>query len=156
MMRRALLTLLVCLWTGAVLAIALIGAPAGFAVLADRAMAGAVAGQMFKVEAYGTLMLALLSWMMIRPREALAEVDLKVQVKVQVQWGVWIALLVILIATILGYFVITPQLQDIKLAQGTASAAYAKLHGASMGLYALKALSWLALSGMMIKRLTSL
>ena len=35
------------LWAGVLLAIALIGAPAGFAVLSERADAGRVAGQMF-------------------------------------------------------------------------------------------------------------
>ena len=43
------------LWAGVLLAIALIGAPAGFAVLSERADAGRVAGQMFVREAYLSL-----------------------------------------------------------------------------------------------------
>jgi Domain of unknown function (DUF4149) len=146
---RALLTLLVCLWTGAVLAIAFIAAPSAFAMLADRAMAGAVAAHMFKAEAYGTLLVAMLAWMMIRPRDDVQGTPKKVP------WKAWIALLIILIATVIGYFALTPQMQDIKLAQGATSAAYAQLHGMSMALYALKAIAWVALSVMLIWRLSS-
>jgi Domain of unknown function (DUF4149) len=145
------LALLVCAWTGAVLAMAFIAAPAAFAVLPSKELAGAVAAQLFKTEAYGSLLVAAFTWIALRPSAALDALD--GEHKARVDWPLWTALLVILIATILGYFALTPQMQAIKAAQGSGSAAYAQMHGASMGLYALKALAWAGLSVMLIKRL---
>jgi Domain of unknown function (DUF4149) len=150
-----LLVWVTCAWTGAVLAIAFIGAPAAFAVLPSKELAGAVAAQLFKTEAYGSLLVAALAWIALRPSAALdttADV-IEGQSKARVDWPLWTALLVILIATILGYFALTPQMQAIKAAQGSGSSAYLQMHGASMGLYALKALAWVVLSALLVKRL---
>ncbi len=150
-----LLALLVCAWAGAVLAIAFIGAPAAFAVLPSKELAGAVAAQLFKTEAYGSLLVAAFAWIALRPSAALdtAADAIEGERKARVDWPLWTALLVILIATIMGYFALTPQMQAIKAAQGSSSSAYLQLHGASMGLYALKALAWVVLSALLVKRL---
>jgi Domain of unknown function (DUF4149) len=154
-----LLVLVTCAWTGAVLAIAFIGAPAAFAVLPSKELAGAVAAQLFKGEAYGSLLVAALAWIALRPSAALdATMDATTDViegesKARVDWPLWTAMLVILIATILGYFALTPQMQAIKAAQGSGSSAYLQMHGASMGLYAVKALAWVVLSALLVKRL---
>jgi magnesium-transporting ATPase (P-type) len=148
------LALFVTLWTGAVLAVAFIAAPAAFLMLPSKELAGSVAAQLFKVEAYGTIFVAAFAWIALRPSAAMEVMTQEGdRSKAIIAWPLWIALLLILIATILGYFVLTPQMMDIKSVQGSGSSAYAQLHGASMGLYALKSLAWLALSALLIKRI---
>ncbi|MGD9835688.1 MAG: DUF4149 domain-containing protein, partial [Piscinibacter sp.] len=60
--------LLAGLWAGAILAIGLIGAPAGFAVLPTPAEAGRVAGRMFAVEAPLSLAQAVVIFLRERRR----------------------------------------------------------------------------------------
>lgn len=144
-MLRLLMTLAVCLWTGAVLAIAFIAAPAAFAALPDRALAGSVAALMFRTEAYGSVGLAALAWLTLRPltREApLAQT-----------WPLWVALLAVLMATVMGYFGLIGALEQAKVQYGSASAQYLRLHGISMALYAVRGLGWLALSALLLQRL---
>lgn len=152
-----LLTLLVCAWTGAVLAIAFIAAPAAFQTLPSKELAGSVAAQLFKVEAYGTLLVAAFAWIALRPNveieAAIEEITIEGErKKAIIPWPLWTCLLLILMATILGYFGLTPQMQEIKTAAGSASAEYTKLHGMSMMLYAIKTLAWCVLSVLLMKR----
>jgi hypothetical protein len=144
-MMRRWLTLLVLSWTGAVLAIALIAAPAAFAVLPDRALAGAVAAQLFKVEAYGSVVLAAALWLVLRPSVGAGPAG-------RAPWPAWTALLVVLIATILGYFGLADAMQAAKAQYGSASPQYLRLHGLSMALYALKALGWVVLGVLLTRR----
>ena len=135
-----LLTLAVCGWTGAVLAIAFLAAPAAFAVL-PSADAGLVAARLFKFEAYGSIFVGALAWILMRGAAPTKD------------WPLWIAVLLALIATIIGYFGLAEQLQQLKAQFGASSPQYGRLHGVSMVLYALKGCAWLALSVLLVVRL---
>lgn len=134
---RVLLALLVCLWTGAVLAIAFIAAPAAFAALPDRALAGSVVAILFRTEALGSVLLAALTWLALRRYTRAAPLAQS--------WPLWMALLLVVFATVLGYFALIGPMEQARAQYGGASVQYLRLHGISMGFYALKALAWLGL-----------
>jgi hypothetical protein len=135
------LTLLVCLWTGAVLAIALIAAPSAFAALPSKELAGQVAARMFSIEAYGSVVLAAAAWFTMKGES------------LKSSWPLAMALLLVMIGTIAGYFGLQPELQQVKTTLGSTSERYGVLHGLSMGLYTLKALAWIAASMLLLWRL---
>jgi hypothetical protein len=137
------LTLLVCLWTGAVLAIALIAAPSAFAALPSKELAGQVAGRMFAIEAYGSVVLAAAAWFTMKGES------------LKSSWPFAMALLLVMIGTIAGYFGLQPELQQVKATLGSSSGRYAALHGLSMGLYSLKALAWMTASVLLVWRLSA-
>ncbi len=143
MLFTRVLTLLVCLWTGAVLAIALIAAPSAFAALPSKELAGQVAGRMFAIEAYGSVVLAAAAWFTMKGES------------LKSSWPFAMALLLVMIGTISGYFGMQPELQQVKATLGSSSGRYAALHGLSMGLYSLKALAWMTASVLLVWRLSA-
>ena len=139
-MLKNLLTLGVCLWTGVVLALAFVAAPVAFAALSS-ADAGLVAARFFKVEAYGTMIVGTVAWILMRREAAQASRD----------WPLWVAVLFAMMATLIGYFGLVEQLQSAKAAGNMA--VYGRLHGMSMVMYAIKGIAWLVLSGLLVWRL---
>jgi len=120
------------LWAGWLWALALIAAPAGFAV-ATADIAGRVAGRIFAQEAYAAIAIAVVLFVLLRRQARVAasagtgsvfSVDM-----VLVLGG--------LFCTVAGYFALQPMMAAARAGQGSAS--FAALHGASMGLYGLKA-----------------
>lgn len=135
-----LLAVVAGLWAGVLLAIALIGAPAGFAVLAERAEAGRVAGHMFVREAYLSLALATVLFILERGRarhaaEAGAGSVLNTEM---------LLLAGVLFCTVAGYFALQPMMAAARVGQGSLS--FGALHAISTVFYGLKTLLVLALA----------
>ena len=121
------------LWAGLLLGIALIGAPAGFASTTTET-AGRIAGRMFAQEAYLSLAMAVVVFLLLRRRARLAA---------EARTGSVFSpdmLLVLgtLFCTVAGYFALQPMLAAARAGQGSWS--FGALHGTSMAFYGLKAL----------------
>lgn len=132
--------LLAGLWAGVILAIGLIGAPAGFAVLATPAEAGRVAGRMFAVEAPLSLALAVVIFLLERRRardEAEAGRGSQFNANMLLALGA-------LFCTVAGYYAIQPMMAAARAGQGAWS--FGALHAASTVFFALKGLLVLALA----------
>lgn len=128
------------LWAGVLLAIALIGAPAGFAVLAERADAGRVAGHMFAREAYLSLFLAVVLFILERGRARhVAEAGQGSMLSTEL-----LLLAGVLFCTVAGYFALQPMMAAARAGQGTLS--FGALHALSTVFYGLKTLLVLALA----------
>ncbi|MBK6866191.1 MAG: DUF4149 domain-containing protein [Ideonella sp.] len=138
-MTRRVAALLAGIWAGALLCIGLVAAPAAFATLA-AADAGRFAGRLFAQEAYLSLVFAALLYVLARrlARDAAAQGQGSV-----VSAEVLLALGA-LFCTVAGHFALQPMMEAARAGQGNHS--FATLHGASMALYALKALLVVALA----------
>jgi len=130
---RRVAAVLAGLWAGAIAAIALIAAPAGFAIL-QRAEAGVLAGLLFQREAYAGLALAVVMLLLVKHKAAgdaatgrgsVFSADL-------------ILVLAAMFCTIVGYFVIQPLMQQARTGPGPRS--FAALHGVSAVLFGAKGL----------------
>jgi hypothetical protein len=111
---RVLLTL----WVGGLWAIGYMVAPALFATLEDRALAGNLAGLMFEIIAWTGMACApvLLIINQIRyPQRRL-------------NWRM-LVLLAMLLLVMLGQFVLAPMMADLRAAGQAGAAAFARLHG---------------------------
>jgi hypothetical protein len=121
------------LWAGVLLAIALIGAPAGFAVLAERADAGRVAGHMFVREAYLSLALAVVMFILERGRSRRAADEGR---GASVLSAELLLLAGVLFCTVAGYFALQPMMAAARAGQGALS--FGALHAISTVFYGLK------------------
>ena len=135
-----LAALLAGLWAGVILAIGLIGVPAGFAVLSTPAEAGRVAARMFAVEAPLSLALAVALFALERRR---ARDDAEAGRGSQFTASMLLALGA-LFCTVAGYYAIQPMMAAARAGQGAWS--FGALHGASMAFFGLKGLLVLALA----------
>jgi Domain of unknown function (DUF4149) len=127
------------LWAGVLLCIALLAAPAAFAVL-QRADAGRVVGRLFAQEAYLSLLLVVLLFAFERKR-ALADAQ---SGRGSVLSTNILLLMGVLFCTVAGYFAVQPMMAAARAGQGAWS--FAALHGASAGFFGLKALLVCALA----------
>jgi hypothetical protein len=126
--------ILLTLWVGSLWAIGYIAAPALFAELEDRALAGTLAGAMFEIVAYiGVLcaVLLLLSNQVRNPGRRL-------------NWRA-VVLSVMLVLVIAGQFVVAPMIAEIRVVGTSASSAFAWLHGVASSAYLITSLLGLAL-----------
>ena len=131
--------LLAGMWAGVLLCIGLIAAPAGFAMLAPQD-AGRVAGRMFAVEAYLSLVLVMLLFAIERRRAreaAAAHAGSVLSTDIVLLFGV-------LFCTVAGYFAILPMMAAARAGQGGLS--FGALHAASAGFFGLKGVLVLALA----------
>jgi len=124
--------ILLSLWVGALWAIGFIAAPVLFALLDDRALAGSLAGEMFRAVAYlgllcGSLLLAFQLLPPNRPR-----------------WRLWV-LLGMLALVAIGQFVLAPMVAELRAAGLSAGPDFGRLHGIASTLYLLTSLAGLAL-----------
>jgi hypothetical protein len=120
------------LWAGALWAIALVGAPAAFAVAAPE-LAGRIAGRMFAQEAYASLVLAVVLFLLLRRRARAAAAA----GTGSVFSADMLLVLGTLFCTVAGYFALQPMMAAARAGQGAWS--FGSLHAASMALYGLKA-----------------
>ena len=120
------------LWAGILWGVGLIGAPSGFATAAVET-AGRAAGRMFAQEAYLSLALAVVLFVMCRrvARKA-AEEGLGSVLNANM-----LLVMGTLFCTVAGYFAIQPMMAAAKA--GTGAASFGMLHGISTGFYGLKA-----------------
>jgi hypothetical protein len=126
-------------WAGMLAAVALIAAPAAFATL-PAADAGRVVARIFAVEAYVSLALAMLLFIVERARSRRAA---------EAGEGSVLSAELLLIAgslfcTVAGYFALQPMMAAARAGQGSMS--FGALHGASTAFFALKALLVLTLA----------
>ena len=132
------------LWAGLLLAIAVVAAPAAFAVL-DRVDAGRFVGRLFAQEAYASLvigvLLVLTERVLTRRR---AEGPLSTTM---------LLLLGALFCTVAGYFAIQPLMAEARAGQGPWS--FAALHGASTVFFGAKTLFVAAAAFRLTRALTS-
>jgi hypothetical protein len=121
------------LWGGVLLCIALVATPAPFATLPADA-AGRVVRHIFAQEAYLSLALALVLFLMER-RAARAGAEAGRGSALNANM---LLVLGTLFCTIAGYFALQPMMETARLGQG--AAPFAVLHGVSATLFGLKAL----------------
>ena len=140
------------LWVGSILTVGYVVAPAIFSTMTDRQAAGMVAGSIFKLEAYLSLIVCI---------------GLMVLANLLVNRGLnqfrlirWI-LLVMLLCSIAAAFIFIPwmnTLRDNALAQGMpvmlspSAALFGRLHGASSILFMLQSLLGITLVWRLTKR----
>ena len=121
-------------WLGLLVCIGAIAAPASFAVLA-RADAGRVNGRIFAVEAWVSIALALLLWLLERARAR--------RVAAAGQGSVLSAEMVLLLATLLCTFLaafgVQPLIEAARQGQAV-PLGFGPLHGISVGLFGVKLL----------------
>jgi hypothetical protein len=126
-------------WAGTLACIAAIAAPAAFATLA-RADAGRFVGRVFLVEAYLSLALAVLLFLVERRRTR----DAAEAGEGSLFSANLVLLLGTLFCTVAGYFAIEPMMAAARLGQGPWTLG--ALHAASVSLFVVKGLLVLALA----------
>ena len=140
----ALYQLAITLWVGTLLAIGYLAAPTLFAQLADRSLAGNLAGEMFKWVAWLGIACAAYLLLFLMARRGVGAL------KSSVFWLV----LAMLGLTLAGYFGITPILAQLKadalprqVMESALRDRFATWHGISSGLYLIESLLGVALVG---------
>lgn len=128
MQPRRLQALLVPLWWGGLLTIALVAAPAAFQTL-DRPLAGRVVARLFAVEAATSLILALAVVLLERWRFRLLG-------QAPTMNGCVLLPLVALFCTVAGYYALQPLMDAARAGQGPWS--FGALHTLSLLFYGLK------------------
>jgi hypothetical protein len=131
-------TVLAALWLGLVVTLAAVAAPVLFAGL-ERADAGRLAGNMFRIEAYAALGLAAALFLLER---RLASVRMQTG-KGSVLSVNLLLVLGALFCTVLGYFALQPMMEAARAGQGRLS--FGALHGISSVMFVLKGLLLLVL-----------
>ncbi len=135
---RQVRTLVAAVWLGLVLTLAAVAAPVLFAGL-ERAEAGRLAGNLFRIEAHVALGLAVVLFLVERRLAGL---------RARAGQGSALSANVLLVlgalfCTVLGYFALQPLMEAARAGQGRWS--FGALHGVSSSLFALKGLLLLAL-----------
>jgi hypothetical protein len=123
--------LILALWSGGLVTIGAVVAPTLFATLDDRRLAGQIAGSLFRVATFGSLLLCLLL--------LLAERRGQVSRPTRRQLVGRLAPALLLAASEWG---VRPLLEAARAAGGSGSAAFAAWHGVSTLLY-VAASAWL-------------
>lgn len=124
--------ILLTLWVGGLWAIGFIAAPILFAVLEDRALAGTLAGEMFRALAWlglvcGSLLLLFHRLSPGRP-----------------SWRLWV-LVAMLLLILVDRWLLAPMIAELRTEGLTGSTEFARLHGAASTLYLVNCLAGLAL-----------
>ena len=114
--------ILLTLWVGALWVTGFMVAPLLFAELDDRALAGSVAGSLFTVTSYLGLLcgasLLLINGLTVRTAN----------------WRA-VVMVIMLLLVVIGQFVITPMVADLRLQGLTDSARFGQLHGIASVLF---------------------
>lgn len=131
--------ILLTFWIGGMWTVGYIVAPTLFAQLEDRALAGAVAGQLFSIMSYIGLLAALI---LISGQVYYAKS------RWRQNWRLW-SLLVMLLIIVIGEFYLQPLMADLKQAgitEGSDNARqFAQLHGVASALFVINSLLGLIL-----------
>ena len=112
--------------------VGLIGAPAGFAITSLPEIAGRIAARMFMQEAYLSVGISAMLFLMLRKMARLAA---KAGAG-SVFDANMLLVLGALFCTVAGYFVLQPMMDAVRAGRGDVS--FATLHGISAGFYLLK------------------
>jgi hypothetical protein len=129
--------LLITFWVGSLWAIGYIVAPTLFATLSDRMLAGTIAGRLFRIEAWVTVVCSLLLiGMTLRAKtgQTVAEANINRKTVIWLATGM-------LACTLIGYFGLQPFMSALReAAQGgvmndEARKQFGLLHGIASGFY---------------------
>jgi hypothetical protein len=138
----ALYNIAVTLWVGGLLAIGYLAAPVLFAQLADRSLAGAVAGAMFSVIAWVGLACGTYLMLFILAAKGWRAI----------QSGVFWIVLLMLVLTVAGHFGVQPVLAQLKadalprqVMESALRDRFSTWHGVSSALYLVQSLLGIAL-----------
>lgn len=126
-------------WAGLLITTGAVSAPSLFAVL-DRNLAGMAAGRIFMVEAYISVVVAMVMFLLERYRlrnQAPTPGNSVMSTELLLVMGA-------LFTTVLGHFALRPMLEAAKAGQGAWS--FGALHATSSSLFLLKGLLVLALA----------
>lgn len=139
-MRAARIRLLIAtLWIGSLWTIGYVVAPTLFASLTDRMLAGTIAGKLFRIEAWISIVcaLALIASVKSAPEESNAKAGKQVR---------WLAL-AMLVCTLVGYFGLQPFMSTLREAAGpggvmdaATKSQFGILHGVSSAFYLIQSL----------------
>ncbi len=150
---RRLGLLVATLWVGSLWTVGYLVAPTLFATLADRALAGTIAGSVFRVEAWLSLACAATLLLLLRmPSSRWGAGDMAGQAAGwMARWSPLRLVIAMALCTLVGYFGLQPFMAAIReAAAGRAMAGDARLyfgllHGAASGIYLLQSLLGVAL-----------
>ncbi len=133
---HGLRVLLATFWAGSLWTVGYVAAPTFFATLPDRMLAGTVAGNLFRVEAWVSIACGVLLLVMLGTARQLAHR----------RTLLWLAA-GMLACTLVGYFGIQPYMAALKAAAGTAGvmegatrARFGMLHGVASVIYLMQSL----------------
>lgn len=126
--------ILLTIWVGGLWAIGYMVAPALFANLEDRALAGSLAGVMFEIIAYTGLACGSLLLTFNQLRNAGQRLN----------WRA-VVLLIMILFVVAGQFVVAPMITGLRSQGLTDTADFGRLHGAASVLYLLNSLLGLVL-----------
>lgn len=134
--------LIATLWVGSLWTVGYLVAPTLFATLADRTLAGTIAGSLFRIEAWVSLACAL-ALLLIMWRTAPKTPQGSILMRL---------VLGMLVCTLIGYFGLQPfmaAIREASAASGGMSAdakmQFGTLHGAASGIFLLQSLLGVAL-----------
>lgn len=136
--------LIAAAWCGVVIALGAIAAPAAFAVL-ERSSAGRVAGQGFRLEAHGALLVLMVLFLVERQihrrleDRAASAAGSGSPAPVSAMSPEMLLILAALFCTVFGYFALQPMMEAARLGQGRFG--FGALHGAATLLFMLKGLA---------------
>ncbi|HZW22111.1 DUF4149 domain-containing protein [Noviherbaspirillum sp.] len=138
--------LIATLWVGSLWTIGYIVAPTLFASLEDKMLAGSIAGKLFRIEAWVTVVCAVVLIALLRAKEEGASKAGK--------QAVWIAL-AMLACTLVGYFGLQPFMAALKEAavggvmEPDARSRFGLLHGIASVFYLIQSI----LGGLLVWKL---
>ena len=136
--------LIALLWVGSLWTVGYVVAPTLFATLADRVLAGTIAGSLFRVEAWLSLACALMLSLLLWRAPAGQAMEHRILLRLTAAMA---------LCTLIGYFALQPFMAAIREAaaggvmQSAAKMQFGILHGAASGIYLIQSLlgGWLAL-----------
>jgi Domain of unknown function (DUF4149) len=123
-------SLLVTIWAGSLWTICLIAAPAAFATLPERHLAGMVVGRLFQVETWLGVVVAILLLAVLAARKHLSKAVLSI-------------VLLTAVLPLISQLVVVPLMDQARAANDTAQ--FGRLHGVSAVLFLTACVSALAL-----------
>ncbi len=141
MIAARLRLLVITLWVGSLWTIGYLVAPTLFMSLADRVLAGTIAGKLFRVEAWLSVVMAVLVFALVASTVAASHAR---------RW-LFKLTAVMLGCTLVGYFGLQPMMAALReAAPGGVFSADARmqfgiLHGVASGLYLIQSLAGIAL-----------
>ncbi|HCY64599.1 MAG TPA: DUF4149 domain-containing protein [Oxalobacteraceae bacterium] len=125
---------LATLWVGSLWTIGYIAAPTLFATLEDRTLAGMLAGRLFHIEAWISIVCALLLAVLVARSGGAFEARQRKQLLIVIG--------LMLLCTLISHFGIQPYMAELKAAvapgmamTGEIQARFGKLHGVSSAIY---------------------
>jgi hypothetical protein len=135
---------LATLWIGSLWTIGYVVAPTLFATLEDRMLAGTLAGRMFQIEAWLTIVCSLLLAILVARSGKVFEARQRKQLLIVIG--------LMLLCTLVSHFGIQPYMAELRatVAPGGVMAAdiqarFGKLHGVSSAIYLLQSVLGLVL-----------